>query len=174
MHQSLHACFTVYYGSMNTENTYPAQETFPNRYTLQIVILLLTKLPPCQLMDHHKQGSIHTENLPKKIHYQIIYMHLLQALSEQEASFNGGGVIYCRELSDFGKNVSIHWLVVFKLLKFQRGNDSFAGFRLGSSIVIWDRYEMNQTYYSAMHTGRNTMLMNETSKETFPKEDENS
>lgn len=47
-------------------------------------------------------------------------MHLLKALSEKAASFNGGAVIYCRELSDFGKKVSIHWLVVFKLLKFQR------------------------------------------------------
>lgn len=46
-------------------------------------------------------------------------MHLRKALSEKAASFNGGGVTYCREWSDFGKNVSIHWLVVFKLLKFQ-------------------------------------------------------
>lgn len=46
-------------------------------------------------------------------------MHLLKALSEKAASFYGGGVICCWELSDSGKNVSIHWLVVFKLLKFQ-------------------------------------------------------
>lgn len=46
-------------------------------------------------------------------------MHLLKALSEKAAIFYGGGVINCRELSDFAKNVSIHWLVVFKLLKFQ-------------------------------------------------------
>lgn len=46
-------------------------------------------------------------------------MHLLKALSEKATSFSGGGVIYYRELSDSGKNLSIHWLVVFKLLKFQ-------------------------------------------------------
>lgn len=46
-------------------------------------------------------------------------MHLLKALSEKAAGFYGGGVVNCRELSDFMKNVSIHWLVVFKLLKFQ-------------------------------------------------------
>lgn len=46
-------------------------------------------------------------------------MHLLKVLSEKAAGFYGGGVINCREISDFVKNVSVHWLVVFKLLKFQ-------------------------------------------------------
>lgn len=40
--------------------------------------------------------------------------------------------------------------------------------------MIWDRYEVNQTYYSAMHTGWNAVLMKETSTETFPREEENS
>lgn len=42
----------------------------------------------------------------------------LKALSESAADFNGD-VIYCREVSDLGKSVSIHWLEVFWLLKFQ-------------------------------------------------------
>lgn len=47
-------------------------------------------------------------------------MHLLKALSEKAANINGGDVIYCRELSDFGKNVSIHWLELFKLIFRER------------------------------------------------------
>lgn len=46
-------------------------------------------------------------------------MHLLKALSEKGVSFYGGGVIYCRELSDSVKNARIHWLAIFKLLEFQ-------------------------------------------------------
>lgn len=39
-------------------------------------------------------------------------MHLLKALSERADNFNGD-VLYCREVSDLGKSVSIHWLEVF-------------------------------------------------------------
>jgi len=53
-----------------------------------------------------------TEETDLEDNHQIIYIHLLKALSERAASFNGD-VIYCKEVSDLGKSVSIHWLEVF-------------------------------------------------------------
>lgn len=47
--------------TMNTESTYSAKETFPNRYPLQLVIPLLTS--PQSVYGPSKN----TENIPKKV-----------------------------------------------------------------------------------------------------------
>lgn len=57
-------------------------------------------------------GDPSTEKTDLEDNHQIIYMHLLKALSERADNFNGD-VLYCREVSDLGKSVSIHWLEVF-------------------------------------------------------------